>query len=66
LEGRDVRHQDRPGHHGQTRGQVLAPWGLGFTGVAAALWAHVVFGILIAAIAAWELWQVRHSPHAMV
>jgi hypothetical protein len=45
---------------------VLAPWFLGFTGVAAALWVHVVFGVLIAAIAAWELWQVRHSPHAMI
>jgi hypothetical protein len=42
---------------------VLAPWIIGFTGVASALWAHVVLGLLIAAVAAWELWQVRHEPH---
>jgi hypothetical protein len=42
---------------------VLAPWILGFTGVTSALWAHVVLGFLVAAVAAWELWQVRHEPH---
>ena len=42
---------------------VLAPWILGFTGVTYALWAHVVLGLLVAAVAAWELWQVRHEPH---
>src|SRR5262245_45022791 len=38
------------------------PWLLGFVGVASATWAHVVLGLLVAAVAAWELWQVRHPP----
>jgi hypothetical protein len=41
---------------------VLAPWVLGFTGLAYALWAHVALGLLVAAVAAWELWLVRHEP----
>ena len=42
---------------------VLAPWILGFSGLGYARSAHVVLGILVAAVAAWELWQIRHEPH---
>jgi hypothetical protein len=42
---------------------VLAPWVLGFTGVTLAVWTHVILGVLVAAIAAWEIWQVHHAPH---
>jgi hypothetical protein len=41
---------------------VLAPWILGFSDVTYARSAHVVLGLLVAAVAAWELWQVRHEP----
>jgi SPW repeat len=38
---------------------VVAPWALGFAALTAAAWNHVVVGVLIAALAAWELWDVR-------
>jgi hypothetical protein len=41
---------------------VVSPWILGFAALAAALWNHVVVGLLIVALAAWELWEVRHQP----
>jgi hypothetical protein len=41
---------------------VVAPWILGFAAQTAALWNHVVVGLLIIALAAWELWEVRHQP----
>jgi hypothetical protein len=28
------------------------------------MWADVVIGLLVAAVAAWEIWEVRHQPHA--
>lgn len=43
---------------------IIAPWVVGFTAVALALWTHVVLGALVALIAAWELWQVRHHRSA--
>lgn len=43
---------------------VAAPWVLGFTAITYAMWAHVVLGLLVAAAAAWEIWEVRHQPHA--
>ena len=44
---------------------AIAPWALGFADIANATWAHLVLGLLVAAAAAWELWQVRHEqPHA--
>jgi heme/copper-type cytochrome/quinol oxidase subunit 3 len=41
---------------------AAAPWLLGFAGVATGAWAHVVIGLLVAALAAWELWQEHHQP----
>jgi hypothetical protein len=41
---------------------VAAPWVLGFAAITSAMTAHVVLGLLIAASAAWEIWEVRHEP----
>jgi SPW repeat len=41
---------------------VLSPWILDFAAVTAALWNHVLVGVLIVALAVWDLWQVRHQP----
>jgi hypothetical protein len=43
---------------------VAAPWVLGFAAITLAMWTHVVLGLLVAAVAAWEIWEVRHQPHA--
>jgi hypothetical protein len=40
---------------------VIAPWVIGFSAMAAALWDHVIVGILIVVLAAWELWEVRQE-----
>jgi hypothetical protein len=42
---------------------VAAPWVLGFAAITDAMWTHVVLGVLVAAAAAWEIWEVRHQPH---
>ena len=36
---------------------VIAPWALGFSAVAAATWAHVVAGLVVAVLAAISLWS---------
>src|SRR5437868_12989046 len=42
---------------------MVAPWVLGFVGTnTAATQAHFVIGILVAALAAWELWKVYSPP----
>ena len=41
---------------------VVSPWILGFSALTAALWNHIVVGVLIVALAAWELWEVRQTP----
>jgi hypothetical protein len=43
---------------------AVAPWVLGFAAVTQAMWSHVVLGLLVAAAAAWEIWEVRHRPSA--
>lgn len=43
---------------------IVAPWVLGFAGSLNALWAHLVLGVLTAAVSAWAVWDYRHSPHA--
>jgi hypothetical protein len=44
---------------------IIAPWVLGFAGVALAMRAHVALGVLIALFSAWELWTVHHeTSHA--
>jgi len=43
---------------------TVAPWLLGFAGVAYAMWTHVGVGLVVAILAAVELWLIRQSPHA--
>jgi len=45
---------------------VTAPWIVGFTTISAALWTHVVLGLLIAASAACEIWFARFDRSATV
>jgi len=41
---------------------ILAPWLLGFATVAAALYAHVIIGLIVAALAALDLWMIHNRP----
>jgi SPW repeat len=43
---------------------AVSPWILGFAATTNAMWTHVVLGLLVAAAAAWEIWDVRHQPRA--
>jgi uncharacterized membrane protein (DUF441 family) len=43
---------------------AVAPWLVGFAGVASAMWIHVGVGVVVAILAAVELWLIRQSPHA--
>ncbi len=43
---------------------AVAPWILGFAATVTAMWTHVVLGLLVAAAAAWEIWEIRHQPSA--
>jgi hypothetical protein len=38
---------------------LVSPWVLGFADAAAAMWTHLIIGILVAVIAAVELWLMR-------
>lgn len=41
---------------------VAAPWVIGFSAVAAAMWAHVIVGVIVAALAAGSLWLSGSRP----
>ncbi len=41
---------------------VISPFVLGFAAITAALWTHVVIGLLVAVLAAVELWSVMRPP----
>ena len=41
---------------------VVAPWILGFSDIAAAAYAHVLVGLLVAASAGVELWLIHRRP----
>jgi hypothetical protein len=43
---------------------VIAPWVLGFSSLTAAAWNQVIVGLLVVALAAWELWDVRQKATA--
>lgn len=43
---------------------AVAPWLLGFAGVAAAFWSHLGIGLAIAVLAAVELWLLHGNPPA--
>ncbi|MBP1179911.1 SPW repeat protein [Methylobacterium sp. PvR107] len=42
----------------------IAPWVLGFAEAGPPMWVHVVFGLAVAAFAAFELWRLFVSPQA--
>lgn len=37
---------------------LVSPWVIGFTGIAAALWVHVVLGIAVTALAGWRAFSI--------
>jgi hypothetical protein len=39
---------------------VVSPWVIGFAHGVVAQWTHIVLGLLLAAVAAWEVW-LQHS-----
>jgi hypothetical protein len=41
---------------------IVSPWVLGFAGTVAALNVHLAVGILVAALAAFELWYMYQHP----
>jgi hypothetical protein len=43
---------------------IISPWVVGFSGVTNAMWTHVVVGIIVAVLAAGELWRLYGSPEA--
>ncbi|MBB2713386.1 UNVERIFIED_ORG: hypothetical protein GGE53_005060 [Rhizobium etli] len=38
----------------------VAPWDLGFSAITAAMWAHVIAGIVVAELAAGSIWFTHH------
>jgi hypothetical protein len=45
---------------------VVAPWVLGFSAVTAAMWAHVIAGIVVAVLAAGSIWFSHNPPLSSV
>lgn len=45
---------------------LAAPWLLGFSGVIDAMYSHVVVGVLVAILAAIELWLVHKRPFSTI
>jgi hypothetical protein len=43
---------------------VIALWVLGVSSLTAAAWNQVIVGLLVVALAAWELWDVRQKAPA--
>lgn len=41
---------------------LISPWALGFSALAAAMWAHVIVGVIVAALAAGSLWFFGDRP----
>ena len=41
---------------------IIATWTLGFAAVSAAVWAHVIAGIVVAVLAAGNVWFVHNRP----
>lgn len=42
----------------------IAPWALGFADSTVPTWTHVIIGLAVAALAAFELWRLFVSPQA--
>ncbi|MEX2696589.1 SPW repeat protein [Rhizobium mongolense] len=45
---------------------VVAPWVLGFSAVTAAMWAHVIAGLVVAVLAAGSIWFSHNHPLSTV
>jgi hypothetical protein len=43
---------------------AISPWILGFTGLKNVLWTHLAVGLIVAALAALELWFMHKTPTA--
>ena len=43
---------------------AVAPWALGFADGGSPMWAHVLIGLAVAALAAFELWRIHVAPEA--
>jgi SPW repeat len=43
---------------------LVSPWVLDFANTAA-MWVHIVIGIIVAAVAAIEVWMMRHGGRLM-
>ena len=43
---------------------AASPWLIGFTAVARATRTHIIIGVLVALLAAFELWRMHGSPPA--
>ncbi|MBY5639330.1 SPW repeat protein [Rhizobium leguminosarum] len=41
---------------------LVAPWVLGFSAVGAAMWAHLIAGIVVAVLAAGSIWFTHNHP----
>ncbi len=41
---------------------IVAPWALGFAAVTAATWTHVIAGVVVAALAAGNVWFAHDRP----
>jgi hypothetical protein len=43
---------------------AISPWAVGFTNLTAASWLHLVIGVIVAVLAAVELWRINRAPPA--
>ncbi|WP_449045351.1 SPW repeat protein [Paracoccus versutus] len=43
---------------------VIAPWVLGFATLAAAMWVHVIAGLIVAILAGFSLWSGDDRPYS--
>jgi len=41
---------------------VVAPWLLGFAALAQAMYVHLLIGLIVAVLAAVDLWMAHHRP----
>jgi SPW repeat-containing protein len=41
---------------------IISPWALGFTGVSAAAMTHIILGLIVAILAAVEIWFTHNRP----
>ncbi len=40
---------------------AVSPWLLGFAALSAALWTHLILGVLVAALATWRAWSAHRG-----